>query len=106
MGAITRNLTALFLLMALDFSGDSAAVQSGPLFSTVVEQCVVEGQPPPLHTSEIPTKCPPAPSYQNRDFICLPVLYFPLLQLSSITVFFLVKLQDGLRVEMLLLTLL
>lgn len=43
MGAITWNLTALLLLMALDFSGDSAAVQSDPLFSTVVEKSVVEG---------------------------------------------------------------
>jgi len=39
--------------MALDFSGDSAAVQSDHLFTTVVEKSVVEGQSSPLQSSEI-----------------------------------------------------
>lgn len=41
--------------MALDFSGVGAAVQSDPLFSTVVEKRVVEDQLSPLQTSEIAT---------------------------------------------------
>lgn len=55
--------------MALDFSGDGAAVQSDPLFSTTVEKSAVESQSSPLQTSEISTlsnpKCPPPPAIKT-----------------------------------------